>query len=258
MNKKGFSLVEIALVLVIVALLIAAISAGSALLKQAEIRSVISEMTDYKRSYQAFKERYKAKPGDFANAYFYWPAATECTSTGTATNCNGDGNNFISFSNNEHRKAWVHLSLSELIVFSPIVMTAGDGRIIWGSTVPKSKIDNSGYLIASGNGSNLIYTGVSTMWLDSNISALYIGRTDSGTGDSRSGFSNGALSGEMAFQIDSKIDDGAVDSSGYTGANTGAFRSFTAPNSTNTCATGAIYSTLTQSVYPCVSGLQLD
>ena len=258
MNKRGFSLIEIAVVLLIIAIIAAGITAGSALLKQATIRSVISEMTDYKRSYQAFKERYKAKPGDFANAYYYWPSATECTSTGTATNCNGDGNGFVSFSNNEHRKAWVHLSLSELVAFSPLVMSAGDGRIIWGSTVPKSKIDNSGYLIASSNGSNLIYTGVSTMWLNSNTAALYLGRTDSGSGDTRSGFSNGALSGLMAYEIDSKIDDGAVDSMGFVGADTGAFRSFTAPNSSNSCASGSVYDTGVPSVYPCVSGLQLD
>ena len=258
MNRKGFTLIESAIVLVVIGVLIASISAGTALLRQANIRGIISEMTDYKRSYQAFKDRYKAKPGDFANAYYYWPAASQCTSTGVAADCNGDGNGFISFSNREQRKAWVHLWLAGLTTFSPSVMGSSDGSIIWGRTIPEAKQDNAGYIIASSNGSDLIYTGVSTMWTNSNIAALYIGGADSGAGDSRNGLSNGGLSGVTAFEIDQKIDDGIVNSSGFVGANSGFFRSFTAPNSGATCASGAVYTTTNSSVSSCVSGLQLD
>lgn len=258
MNKNGFTLVEIALVLIVIAFLVAGIFAGSALIKEAQIRAVISEMSDYKRSYQAFKERYKAKPGDFANAYYYWPSVSECTSTGTASNCNGDGNGFISFSNQEQRKAWVHLRLAEMIAFAPTVMAAADGTIIIGRTIPNAKIDTAGYIIVSSNGSNFIYTGVSTMWPNSNIAALYIGGVNLSLGDTRNGLSTGALSVQMAFDIDKKIDDGLVNASGYIGANTGFFRSFTAPISSSSCASGATYSTGGSAFFPCVSGLQLD
>lgn len=258
MNNKGFTLIELSVVLILISLIVAGISVGSTLTRQANMRAVITEMTDYKRSYQAFKERYNAKPGDFAHAFTHWPTTVQCTTTGVAADCNGDGNGFISFANREQRKAWMHLRLAELTSYTPILIASADGVIISGTTIPFSKIDYAAYLIVGNNGTNTMYTGVTTMWPNSNTSAIYIGSTDSVAGDTRGGLSSAALSGAMAYQIDEKIDDGAVNASGYVGANTGMFRSFTAPTSGSACATGSVYTIGSFLTLSCVSGLQLD
>lgn len=49
--KKGFSLVELSIVLIIIGLLIAGVSSGSKLIKQARINSLINELNELKNSF---------------------------------------------------------------------------------------------------------------------------------------------------------------------------------------------------------------
>ena len=48
---KGFTLVELTIVMVIVGLIIAGIAGGKSLIDQARLRSVISEMDEYNTAY---------------------------------------------------------------------------------------------------------------------------------------------------------------------------------------------------------------
>ena len=53
--KKGFSLVELSIVLIIIGLLIAGVSSGSKLIKQARINSLINELNELKNSFNILK-----------------------------------------------------------------------------------------------------------------------------------------------------------------------------------------------------------
>jgi len=85
MNKqnKGFTLVEIAIVLVIIGLLLGGILKGQELINNARVRAISDRSNSLKAAWYAFIDRYQALPGDFVQAVRYVPNA--------AANGNGDG-----------------------------------------------------------------------------------------------------------------------------------------------------------------------
>ena len=99
MQKQGFSLVELSIVLVILGLLTGGILTGQSLIRAAELRSVTTEFQKYQTAAMTFRDRYFALPGDMRNATDFWGAMTNCgaaspAGTGTQT-CNGNGNGSI-------------------------------------------------------------------------------------------------------------------------------------------------------------------
>ncbi len=104
-NQSGFTLVEIAIVLVIVGLLLGGILKGQELVQNAKVRNVADQQNSIKAAYYAFQDRYRALPGD------YVAAGTNIPNVTTATN--GDGNAQIggsALSVNEPVFAWHHLT----------------------------------------------------------------------------------------------------------------------------------------------------
>ena len=80
-NQKGFTLVEIAIVLVIIGLLLGGILKGQEMITQAKIKNIISDFTGISAAFHGYQDRYRALPGDDAGANARWGA----------TNGNGDG-----------------------------------------------------------------------------------------------------------------------------------------------------------------------
>lgn len=101
---QGFTLVEIALVTVIIALIVGGVMVGTNLLRSAKLRSIMIDREHYQTAIENFKEKYKALPGDMANATDFWGAEeaifTDCavltTPSTSKKTCNGDGNDSIS------------------------------------------------------------------------------------------------------------------------------------------------------------------
>jgi type II secretory pathway pseudopilin PulG len=106
----GFTIVELSICLVVLGLIIGCITAGKSIIKQAQIKNLITEQSNYLNSINTFKTVYQAFPGDISNASYYWP---NCTSP--AANCNGNGNDRIEWSLGEGYRAWQHLALAGLV-----------------------------------------------------------------------------------------------------------------------------------------------
>jgi len=82
MNKqRGFTLVEIAIVLVIIGLLLGGVLKGQALITNAKVRNTVSRFDEMKAAVFGFQDRYKALPGDMSNANtVVGNGAARCTS----------------------------------------------------------------------------------------------------------------------------------------------------------------------------------
>ncbi|ASJ71064.1 type II secretion system protein [Granulosicoccus antarcticus] len=101
---QGFTLVEVAIVLVIIGLIMGGVFKGQALIDSARVRSMHSELTGIQTAWLSFRERYRSIPGDFARA------DTQIDSA--ATPGNGDGRVTDSA---ERAGVWQQLALAGFI-----------------------------------------------------------------------------------------------------------------------------------------------
>jgi prepilin-type N-terminal cleavage/methylation domain-containing protein len=86
-GQTGFTLVEIAIALVVIGLLLGAIFKGEELVTQARVKSIIAEFSSVSVAYHGYYDRYGSLPGDDANAASRWGAPTAATM--------GDGNGVV-------------------------------------------------------------------------------------------------------------------------------------------------------------------
>jgi prepilin-type N-terminal cleavage/methylation domain-containing protein len=109
-QQSGFTLVEIAIVLVIIGLLLGGVLKGQELINSAKSKAVISDFRNTATMIAAYQDRFRALPGDDL-------AAT--THVG-ATTTNGDNDGLIegvwnsTTAADETAKVWQHLRLANL------------------------------------------------------------------------------------------------------------------------------------------------
>jgi prepilin-type N-terminal cleavage/methylation domain-containing protein len=83
-GQAGFTLVEIAIVLVIIGLLLGGILKGQEMITQAKIKNIINDFNGVTAAVNTYQDRYRALPGDDLTAATRW--ATQGAVSGT-----GDG-----------------------------------------------------------------------------------------------------------------------------------------------------------------------
>ncbi len=92
-QQKGFTLVEIAIVLVIIGLLLGGILKGQEMITQAKIKNVIADFSGISAAYHGYQDRYRALPGDDPNANTRWTTPTVATQGNGNGTVNGTYNN---------------------------------------------------------------------------------------------------------------------------------------------------------------------
>ena len=202
---KGFTLVELSIVLVIIGLVVGGILTGRALIHSAEIRSVSSDFVSYYTAIIRFKDVYSAYPGDMPNAYDFFGSTMNCTNVLTDVDwngCNGNGDGQIS-NGNERLRTFNHLEAAGMIKGHYV------GNI-WGATpgvsVPAAAINGAGFLMRNIG----LYKSASAALA---VPAIEMGKCGY--------YCNApALSSEDAMLIDKKIDDGEPSTGKFQAAGT--------------------------------------
>jgi len=146
-KNHGFTLIELSIVMIIIGFIVAGIVGGQTLIRQARLRSVISEEDSVKTSINAFRVQYNEIPGDFDNAFSFWPTC----GGGVVTACNGNGNKAIELTAtpDEVYLFWEHLNLAKLYPgsFTGTPFTTGDIDAKIGINVPGSKFPVTGITV---------------------------------------------------------------------------------------------------------------
>jgi len=249
-SGNGFTLMEISIVLVVIAMLLGGTMVGRDLIRSAEIRAIIAEQSNYSNAIEIFRKKYGSLPGDMYNATTYWGAATCPASTGVGT-CNGDGDGTIEYMT-ENYYAWEHLALSTIIpgTYSGIGSNVGGShRPTIGTDVPASKVTGNYWQIVYFSQLNSVATevGFSDLADIRNNYLIY-----SGTSATTWWLADTALSPIDAYNIDLKVDDGLP---GYGNTRAGWNSSATSCTTTRVASTAAYV--LTKSTNGCLLGFIL-
>ena len=125
-GQSGFTLVEIAMVLVIIGLLLAGILKGQELVNSARVRNLADQNSGIQAAYYGFIDRFRQVPGDF-------PSAEASTAIGTTINLPAaasatDGNGRIDNTYEEAAAVWEQLSKANFIQgnYNPATTPAND------------------------------------------------------------------------------------------------------------------------------------
>ena len=116
-RQTGFTLVEIAIVLVIIGLLLGGILKGQEMIIQAKVKNSITDFSGVSAAYYGYQDRYRAIPGDDPGATRWGAGAPFCGTPGTPPTC-GDrilqGKYYIT-TNAESTMWWDHLRRSGFV-----------------------------------------------------------------------------------------------------------------------------------------------
>ncbi|MEK6210703.1 MAG: prepilin-type N-terminal cleavage/methylation domain-containing protein [Pseudomonadota bacterium] len=190
MNRKyaqGFTLIEIAIVLVIIGLLLGGILKGQELITSARVRNLISQQDGVKAAFFGFQDRFRALPGD------YTAATTNVVGVAATAACglgNGNGNGRVETVNAENILAWEHLSKSGFI--------------------------NGTYTCAATDGPTTSPVNPYSVYMQVVYDGIYGAGTTAAPSPLRHNIKSGSqVPVEIIAEMDRKIDDGAPNTGGF-------------------------------------------
>ena len=195
-KQGGFTLVEIAIVLVIIGLLLGGILKGQELINNAKVRSVADRQNSLKAAWFGFVDRYNFIPGDSKRAVQLVPGAQERGDL-TEQSRAGDG----------------RLSLGESVLAMQNLTGAGFLRCpqcngLGGASTTNTDAD---LVVSAENSLVNQYSGIMSIWNESNQYAYQA--AIAGTASSRLQIHSGPrIPSNILSEVDRKIDDGIANS----------------------------------------------
>lgn len=195
---RGFTLVELSIVLVIIGLLVGSIAGFRSYSTNARISTMMNEGKVLISAFNQFQTRYGAPPGDMSTAGGSWTGAG-----------NGDGNGVIRAGAVqlplERYYAFQHLALSGLIAGTYTGAVNSNGGATVGLNVVGSSVDKSAFMFDHPDAADGLVSG-DALYFDGfygNILRI-AGLNDNSASIPALGF----LTPKQAYQLDEKFDDG--------------------------------------------------
>ena len=201
-NKQtGFTLVELAIVLVIIGLVVSSVLVGQDLIKAAQLRATVRQLDEFQSAVGTFIGKYNGIPGDLNNGAKFGLTGTAGYQDGTTGD--GDGSGVITQDNattvlaftGEMSTFWSHLTTSgkELISgsFKGDGCTAASVACAAGVDFPAMKFGANGWGVFGASNVNYFLAGVAN---PGSATALTV--------------TSATFIPMDAYNIDSKIDDG--------------------------------------------------
>jgi prepilin-type N-terminal cleavage/methylation domain-containing protein len=185
MNKQtGFTLIELAIVLVIIGLLLGGVLRGQELINSAKVKNMARDFQNVQVYIYGYQDKFKSLPGDDAAVANHVTGGTAAT-TGTLGNGVIQGAWSTAANGDESCVFWQHVRLAGLAPGPTVVdCTAGN-------TYQPRNADGGLIGIQSVNG----FTGTTVLPTAGGISGAYVVCSD-------------AILGKFAKQLDTTLDDG--------------------------------------------------
>ena len=189
-SQSGFTLIEIAIVLVIIGLLLGGVLKGQELITSARVRNMISTQDGIKAAYFGFLDRFRALPGDY----------TLATTNIVGATANGNGNGRI-----------------ETGAAGAPAPAGAEEHILVFEHLSRAGFINGTYTYAAAAAATTSPTNPYGVYMDVIYDGIYGAGTAGTPSATRHNIKTGAqIPVDIIAEVDRKIDDGAP--------NTGAFQ----------------------------------
>lgn len=200
-SERGFTLVELAIVMIIIGLLIGGILKGQELIGNARVTATVAQVKGIDAATTTFQDKYDGMPGDLRAANTRLPAV--CAANGTTACPAGGGNGRVdtntpgvaNTANGENENYFQHLAAADLI--SDIRLANG---AVNGGFYPSTKI-GGGFNAAFSPGNVVLPGGAGA------AGAYRSGHYLTLTTDAAAAQTSTAITPTQAFRIDNKLDD---------------------------------------------------
>lgn len=221
-KNSGYTLIEISIVLVILAIGIAAAVKGGAVMDIFRMQTTVTEMNKYRASIIQFKQTYNYLPGDVPDAQSIW------RSTSNVRNGNGNGliENNVTSTTSEEFQAWYHIFLSGYAPFKANGLSGSLNSVVFNqNNVARGKFNTTVYRLYGATTVNGGPSGSKYNFLE------LISVTN--------GVNSGVLKPADAEIIDNKIDDGNATTGYLRTENAGLDYGGLSINANYTCLNGS-------------------